>query len=123
LESDVVIVVVSLEDTATGVRLFVEPEVLAGTEGKTSWIVSDNDCGTSFSKVVCSLSHLLIATMVVIVVVSLEDTATGVRLFVEPEVLGAVNDCVEAGKCLIVAIGKHAVCRDRRKDLVDRIGQ
>ncbi|KAJ5845075.1 hypothetical protein N7534_008744 [Penicillium rubens] len=43
---------------------------------------------------------------VVIVVVSLEDTATGVRLFVEPEVLGAVNDCVEAGKCLIVAINK-----------------
>ncbi|OQE06969.1 hypothetical protein PENVUL_c015G03259 [Penicillium vulpinum] len=43
---------------------------------------------------------------VVIVVVSLEDTATGVRLFVEPEVLGAVNDCVEAGKCLVVAINK-----------------
>ena len=41
---------------------------------------------------------------VVIVVVSLEDTATGVRLFVEPEVLDAVNDCVEAGKCLVVAI-------------------
>ncbi|EKV12043.1 Mitochondrial GTPase (Mss1), putative [Penicillium digitatum PHI26] len=43
---------------------------------------------------------------VVIVVVSLENTATGVRLFVEPEVLGAVNDCVEAGKCLVVAINK-----------------
>ena len=43
---------------------------------------------------------------VVIVVVSLEDTATGVRLFVEPEVLDAVNDCVEAGKCLLVAINK-----------------
>ncbi|CAI7629337.1 unnamed protein product [Penicillium glandicola] len=43
---------------------------------------------------------------VVIVVVSLEDTTTGVRLFVEPEVLGAVNDCVEAGKCLVVAINK-----------------
>ncbi|KAJ5205578.1 tRNA modification GTPase MnmE [Penicillium cf. griseofulvum] len=43
---------------------------------------------------------------VVIVVVSLEDTATGVRLFVEPEVLGAVNDCVHAGKCLVVAINK-----------------
>ncbi|KAJ5822867.1 tRNA modification GTPase MnmE [Penicillium robsamsonii] len=43
---------------------------------------------------------------VVIVVVSLEDTATGVRLFVEPEVLGAVNDCVEAGKCLVVTINK-----------------
>ena len=43
---------------------------------------------------------------VVIVVLSLEDTATGVRLFVEPEVLGAVNDCVEAGKCLVVAVNK-----------------
>lgn len=43
---------------------------------------------------------------VVVVVVSLEDTAEGVRLFVEPEVLDAVNDCVEAGKCLIVAINK-----------------
>ncbi|KAJ5375388.1 hypothetical protein N7517_007394 [Penicillium concentricum] len=43
---------------------------------------------------------------VVIVVVSLEDTATGARLFVEPEVLGAVNDCIEAGKCLVVAINK-----------------
>ncbi|KAJ5475972.1 hypothetical protein N7475_001701 [Penicillium sp. IBT 31633x] len=43
---------------------------------------------------------------VVIVVVSLEDTATGVRLFVEPEVLDAVNDCAEAGKCLVVAINK-----------------
>ncbi|CAI7589022.1 unnamed protein product [Penicillium discolor] len=43
---------------------------------------------------------------VVIVVLSLEDTATGARLFVEPEVLGAVNDCVEAGKCLVVAINK-----------------
>ncbi|KAJ5779003.1 hypothetical protein N7457_006723 [Penicillium paradoxum] len=43
---------------------------------------------------------------VVIVVVSLEATATGVGLFVEPEVLDAVNDCVEAGKCLVVAINK-----------------
>lgn len=43
---------------------------------------------------------------VVIVVLSLEDTATGVQLFVEPEVLGAVNDCVEAGKCLVVAVNK-----------------
>ncbi|KAJ5545380.1 hypothetical protein N7461_007684 [Penicillium sp. DV-2018c] len=43
---------------------------------------------------------------VVIVVVSLEDTDSGVRLFVEPEVLDAVNDCVEAGKCLVVAINK-----------------
>ncbi|CAG8072289.1 unnamed protein product [Penicillium olsonii] len=43
---------------------------------------------------------------VVIVVVSLEDTATGAQLFVEPEVVDAVNDCVEAGKCLVVAINK-----------------
>lgn len=41
-----------------------------------------------------------------IVVVSLEDTATGARLFIEPEVVEAVNDCVEAGKCLVVAINK-----------------
>ncbi|KAJ5352335.1 tRNA modification GTPase MnmE [Penicillium brevicompactum] len=43
---------------------------------------------------------------VVIVVVSLEDTASGAQLFVEPEVVDAVNDCVEAGKCLVVAINK-----------------
>lgn len=43
---------------------------------------------------------------VVIVVVSLEDTATGARLLVEPNVVDAVNDCVEAGKCLVVAINK-----------------
>ncbi|CAG8937320.1 unnamed protein product [Penicillium salamii] len=43
---------------------------------------------------------------VVIVVISLEDTATGAQLFVEPEVIDAVNDCVEAGKCLVVAINK-----------------
>lgn len=43
---------------------------------------------------------------VVVVVVSLEDAAEGVRLFVEPEVLDAVNDCVEAGKCLVVAVNK-----------------
>jgi tRNA modification GTPase len=43
---------------------------------------------------------------VVVVVVSLEDTASGARLSVEPEVLDAVNDCVEAGKCLVVAINK-----------------
>jgi small GTP-binding protein len=43
---------------------------------------------------------------VVIVVVSLEDTASGAKLLVEPEVLDAVNDCVEAGKCLVVAINK-----------------
>ncbi|KAJ5166471.1 uncharacterized protein N7482_005252 [Penicillium canariense] len=45
---------------------------------------------------------------VVVVVVSLEDsdTAGGVRLLVEPEVLAAVDDCVEAGKCLVVAVNK-----------------
>lgn len=43
---------------------------------------------------------------VVIVVVSLEETVQGVRLFVEPEVLNAVNDCVAAEKCLVVAINK-----------------
>lgn len=43
---------------------------------------------------------------VVVVVVSLEDTAEGVRLFVEPEVVDAVNDCVEAGKCLVVTVNK-----------------
>lgn len=44
---------------------------------------------------------------VVVVVVSLEHSADGVRLFVEPEVLDAVNDCVEAEKCLVVAINKR----------------
>lgn len=44
---------------------------------------------------------------VVVVVVSLEESANGQqRLFVEPEVLGAVNDCVKAEKCLVVAINK-----------------
>lgn len=45
---------------------------------------------------------------VVIVVVSLENGAEGepYRLFVEPEVAAAVNDCAEAGKCLIVAFNK-----------------
>ncbi|KAJ5180323.1 hypothetical protein N7492_003533 [Penicillium capsulatum] len=44
---------------------------------------------------------------VVVVVVSLEQHADGVRLYVEPEVLDAVNDCVEAEKCLVVAINKR----------------
>jgi small GTP-binding protein len=45
---------------------------------------------------------------VVVVVVSLEDGGRDgdVRLSVEPEVLDAVNDCVEAGKCLVVAVNK-----------------
>lgn len=43
---------------------------------------------------------------VVVVVVSLEDADGVVRLSVEPEVLDAVNDCVEAGKCLVVAVNK-----------------
>ncbi|KAJ5924139.1 hypothetical protein N7466_008326 [Penicillium verhagenii] len=43
---------------------------------------------------------------VVIVVLSLEDTANGAHLSVEPEVLAAVNDCVEAEKCLIVVVNK-----------------
>ncbi|CEO58401.1 hypothetical protein PMG11_03130 [Penicillium brasilianum] len=43
---------------------------------------------------------------VVVVVVSLEDVGGDVRLSVEPEVLDAVNDCVQAGKCLVVAVNK-----------------
>lgn len=43
---------------------------------------------------------------VVIVVLSLEETAQGTRLVVEPEVLDAVHDCIEARKCLVVAINK-----------------
>ncbi|KAJ5674826.1 tRNA modification GTPase MnmE [Penicillium maclennaniae] len=43
---------------------------------------------------------------VVVVVLSLEETTQGVRLFVEPEVLDAVNDCVKADKCLVIAINK-----------------
>ncbi|KAJ5099181.1 hypothetical protein N7532_006182 [Penicillium argentinense] len=43
---------------------------------------------------------------VVVVVVSLEETSIGPRLLVEPEVLDAVNDCVKADKCLVVAINK-----------------
>ncbi|KAJ5758840.1 hypothetical protein N7520_005996 [Penicillium odoratum] len=43
---------------------------------------------------------------VVIVVLSLEDTPEGARLSIEPEVLDAVNECAEAGKCLVVAVNK-----------------
>ncbi|OJJ38516.1 hypothetical protein ASPWEDRAFT_104604 [Aspergillus wentii DTO 134E9] len=46
---------------------------------------------------------------VVVVVVSLEEGTDGItpyRLPVEPEVVDAVNDCVQAGKCIIVAINK-----------------
>ncbi|KAJ5715751.1 uncharacterized protein N7483_012932 [Penicillium malachiteum] len=43
---------------------------------------------------------------VVIVVLSVEETAGGPRLSVEFEVLDAVNDCVQAGKCLVIAINK-----------------
>lgn len=44
----------------------------------------------------------------VVVVVSLENGVNGepYRLSVEPEVVAAVNDCVQAGKCLIVAFNK-----------------
>lgn len=45
---------------------------------------------------------------VVIVVISLEDESDGkpYRLSVEPEVASAVNDCEQAGKCLLVAFNK-----------------
>lgn len=43
---------------------------------------------------------------IVIVVLSLEESAAGPRLYVESEVLDAVHDCVQAGKCLVVAINK-----------------
>lgn len=43
---------------------------------------------------------------VVVVVISLEEGPHGIRLFMEPEVLDAVKDCVGAGKCLVVAINK-----------------
>jgi tRNA modification GTPase len=43
---------------------------------------------------------------IVVVVVSLEETTEGIRLFVEPEVIDAVNDCVKADKCLVIAINK-----------------
>ncbi|KAJ5753755.1 uncharacterized protein N7511_007908 [Penicillium nucicola] len=57
---------------------------------------------------------------VVIVVVSMEDSADGVRLFVEPEVLDAVSDCVDAGKCLLVAINK---CDKLHPDLTGGVPQ
>jgi tRNA modification GTPase len=54
---------------------------------------------------------------VVVVVVSLEDGGGDVRLSVELEVLDAVNDCVEAGKCLVVAVNKCDKLRaDERGD-------
>ena len=43
---------------------------------------------------------------VVIVVVSLEESAQGTHLSVEREVLDAVHECVTAQKCLVVAINK-----------------
>ncbi|EAU33443.1 conserved hypothetical protein [Aspergillus terreus NIH2624] len=45
---------------------------------------------------------------VVIAVISLEEGVGGepYRLSVEPEVVDAVNDCVEAGKCIVIAINK-----------------
>ncbi|KAL4898494.1 P-loop containing nucleoside triphosphate hydrolase protein [Aspergillus ambiguus] len=45
---------------------------------------------------------------VVIAVVSLEEGSEGkpYRLSVEPEVVDAVNDCVQAGKCIVVAVNK-----------------
>lgn len=54
---------------------------------------------------------------VVVVVVSLEESSHGPpRLFVEPEVLDAVDDCVKAGKCLVVAVNKcDKLTLDERK--------
>ncbi|KAJ5256690.1 tRNA modification GTPase MnmE [Penicillium angulare] len=43
---------------------------------------------------------------VVVVVLSLEDATGGPVLFVEPEVVDAVNDCIHAGKHLVIAINK-----------------
>ncbi|KAJ5825468.1 hypothetical protein N7474_002606 [Penicillium riverlandense] len=43
---------------------------------------------------------------VVVVVVSVEEDSNGASLSVEPEVLDAANDCLEAGKCLVVAVNK-----------------
>lgn len=43
---------------------------------------------------------------VVIVVVSMEKGSNGARLFLETEVLDAANDCLDAGKCLVVAVNK-----------------
>lgn len=40
---------------------------------------------------------------VVIVVVSLDETG---QLFVEPEVVDATRDCIDAGKCILVAVNK-----------------
>lgn len=54
---------------------------------------------------------------VVVVVLSLENTSHGVRLFVEPEVLDAVNDCVKADKCLVIAINKCDKLSSERDEL------
>ncbi|KAJ5127562.1 hypothetical protein N7448_008341 [Penicillium atrosanguineum] len=54
---------------------------------------------------------------VVVVVVSLEETTQGVRLFVEPEVLDAVNECVKADKCLVIAINKCDKLSSERHEL------
>jgi small GTP-binding protein len=43
---------------------------------------------------------------VVIVVLSLEKGAARAVLSVEQEVVDAVNDCVEAGKCIVIAVNK-----------------
>lgn len=43
---------------------------------------------------------------VVIMVVSVEKGSSGARLFVEPEVLDAAKACLDAGKCLVVAVNK-----------------
>lgn len=45
---------------------------------------------------------------VVVAVISLEDGMNGesYRLSVEPEVVDAVNDCAQAGKCIVIAINK-----------------
>ncbi|KAJ5238327.1 hypothetical protein N7468_002946 [Penicillium chermesinum] len=53
---------------------------------------------------------------VVIIVVSLEETAQGVAPFVEPEVLDAVADCEKANKCLLVAINKCDKVPSYRQD-------
>lgn len=64
---------------------------------------------------------------VVIVVVSLEETAHGVTPFVESEVLDAVADCEKAKKCLLVAINKCDRVQSYHKngtlpqELVDRV--
>ncbi|KAJ5612344.1 hypothetical protein N7510_005538 [Penicillium lagena] len=43
---------------------------------------------------------------VVVVVVSVEKDSNGASVLIEPEVLDAVNDCLDAGKCLVVAVNK-----------------